>query len=540
MIRLSGFLALGMGTPALAQVPDVGGATLSGPAALAAPQVNSFAITGFEVVDEGRLTPQELTSVKALLNKYAGATRSIQDVIGARRAVQAQLDSSRPGQFTVVLPEQTMTAGQIRVLVVKSTQRTLAAVTPHAARGFEEQNLLRSLPALQKGQPINVDRLTTELTMANTNPLKRTRVALTPQGDSQVDATITAEAPQGNIAGYVSVDNFGPAGARGRVTAGVLNANLTGRDDVLNLGAIVAQKPSSQSALSGTYTLPLYAQHAIVELSGVYSKSNPGNVSIFNINGSGTIAKVKLTQILPSLFGNDDTRISADYQYHHSDNQVYVAGFRNTDSLVPSASTAPISVGLESVIKVTPDWTSNLGVRLAHNSAGALGSSSAATLSSLRAGAGSYTLLSGILGVTGQVSDWQLASSLQVQWTKDALIPIDQINIAGPFAVRGFVNAALLGDKAAILRSEVSAPNIALGDVGIRPYGFYDVGTISRNHALAGELTGATVSSAGLGLRAEMFKKVSVDLYVARKLSGTAFDAKSSANSVGVTALVRF
>ena len=530
---------MGLGTSAMAQVADVGG-SVSSASALASPRLTTFEITGFEVVDEGRLAPAALGALKATLAGYAGPKRSIQDVTGARRAAQAQLDTSRPGEFIAVLPEQTMTAGKVRLVVVKATQRTLDNVTTKSATDFDEKNVLRSLPALKKGQPIDLSVLATDLTLANTSPMKRTRVTLTPKGDTQVDAAITAEAPSGSMAEYIAVDNFGPVGARGRLTAGLVNANLSGSDDVLSLSAIIAQDPDRQAAISASYTLPLYPVHAIVELAGIYSKANAGNVSGFNINGGGTIAKAKWTQLLPSLFGNDDTRISADYQYHHSENRVLINGFEGLGSLVPSASTAPFSLGIESALKITPDWSTNLGLRLARNIAGALGSSSKADISSLRDGAGSYTLLSGILGVKGQVSDWQLSSSLQGQWTKDALIPIDQVNITGPFAVRGFVNAAILGDKAAISRSEVSTPSTVFQGFGLRGYGFYDWGKISRNHALPGELTDATVSSTGLGLRTEAFEKVSIDVYWARKLSGKVFDTDNGANSLWATAVMKF
>ena len=93
-----------------------------------------------------------------------------------------------------------------------------------------------------------------------------------------------------------------------------------------------------------------------------------------------------------------------------------------------------------------------------------------------------------------------------------------QINIAVPFAVRGFVNAAFLGNKAAILRSEVSALNIAFEELAIGPYVFYEAGMTLRNQVHARGLTAATTWSAGVGLRDEMLNRVSVDRYVGSKL----------------------
>ena len=53
---------------------------------------------------------------------------------------------------------------------------------------------------------------------------------------------------------------------------------------------------------------------------------------------------------------------------------------------------------------------------------------------------------------------WQLRGSVLGQTTGDVLVAADQLNVAGPYAVRGFRDAGLLGDRALVTSAEAATP----------------------------------------------------------------------------------
>lgn len=92
----------------------------------------------------------------------------------------------------------------------------------------------------------------------------------------------------------------------------------------------------------------------------------------------------------------------------------------------------------------------------------------------------------------------QLSSALAAQWSNDVLYPSEQIAIAGPFAVRGYRQVSLYGDRGFTWRNELGfpltfAPPKAI-PVSFRPYIGADYGRVwSHDGVAGGHLSGGTV-----------------------------------------------
>lgn len=76
----------------------------------------------------------------------------------------------------------------------------------------------------------------------------------------------------------------------------------------------------------------------------------------------------------------------------------------------------------------------------------------------------------------------QASSTLSGQWSNDVLYPSEQIAIAGPFAVRGYRDARLFGDRGFTWRNEVGFP-FALptgthSALSVRPFAGWDLGRV--------------------------------------------------------------
>jgi hemolysin activation/secretion protein len=92
----------------------------------------------------------------------------------------------------------------------------------------------------------------------------------------------------------------------------------------------------------------------------------------------------------------------------------------------------------------------------------------------------------------------QLSSTLAGQWSNDVLYPSEQIAIAGPFAVRGYRQVSLYGDRGFTWRNELGFPMAAAPPnavpMSFRPYIGADYGRVWSHDGLpGGYLSGGTV-----------------------------------------------
>ena len=102
-----------------------------------------------------------------------GPDRTIDDLREARAALESIYARRGYGATQVLLPEQEITDGVVRLRVVEVK---LGAVRIEGNRFFDDDNVRASLPALAPGEPLDTGRLATELRLANESPVKQTTV----------------------------------------------------------------------------------------------------------------------------------------------------------------------------------------------------------------------------------------------------------------------------------------------------------------------------------------------------------------------------
>jgi hemolysin activation/secretion protein len=125
--------------------------------------------------------------------------------------------------------------------------------------------------------------------------------------------------------------------------------------------------------------------------------------------------------------------------------------------------------------------------------------------------------------ITSFAKDWQARAAMNGQYTRDALVVGEQFGLGGPESMRGYLVREVSNDKGAGAQFEVFTPELAhsvgLSDgFRLRAVGFYDVGTVSRNQALPGEVTHRTIADVGLGVRVHYGKQLSLRVDVAHVL----------------------
>ena len=119
-------------------------------------------------------------------------------------------------------------------------------------------------------------------------------------------------------------------------------------------------------------------------------------------------------------------------------------------------------------------------------------------------------------------NDWQTHLAFNGQHTNDALVAGETFGLGGASSVRGYYEREMANDQGYRGSLELYSPDFGervRSTVKMRALVFYDFGELSRNKALAGEVTRSSLNSIGVGLRASMGKNFSLQADLAQTLA---------------------
>ncbi len=467
-----------------------------------------FDITRFEVKGNTLLSQPQIDE---LLGKFTGKERDFGDVQRALEALEAVYHQRGYNVVTVELPEQELNRGVVQLRVVETK---IGRVSVKNNRYFDEANIRRSLPALQEGRSPNLKEVSSNLKQGNESPSKQVTMKL--QGgekEDEVDAVLDVkdESPWKIMA---NGDNTGTE-ATGKTHVGVVlqNANLFGRDHLATLQYTTsAEEPGRVKVYGAGYHIPLYESGDSLDFYASYSNVDSGTIAAgaFNlaVSGKGAVYGARYNQQLAKR-GELDARLIYGVDVKAFKNSVQLLG----TELGNDVTVHPLSVGYQATL---PIQQGEMGgqVTLVHNISGG-SNGGQASFTAARAGAkDDYTILRFGGSITRALQgDWQVRAIANGQYTSDALIPGEQFGAGGATSVRGFIERELANDSGASLNLEAYTPNLCQrAGWNCRLLGFYDNAYIKRNHALAGELTSTSISSAGVGARFVLSTYVNLQL----------------------------
>jgi len=454
-----------------------------------------FGITRF-VVEGNTVLPAG--EIDALLAPYAGPAREFADVQRALEALQRAYAGRGFGMVRVVLPEQELDRGVVRLRVIEAR---IGRVTVEGNRFFDEANIRRSLPGLREGEAPNVARLSANLAQANENPAKKTTMRLkdgTRAGEVDARLIVADEKPW-NLG--LAVDNSG-ASSTGKTMVGVVyqNADLFGRDHVASVQyTTTAEEPQRVSVYGAGYHVPIYPLGDSADLYASYSDVDSGTVlaGIFDlqVSGRGTIFGARYNHAFPHL-GRVDSTLTLGFEQKAYRNDVEFAGFQ----LGNDVTVRPMSLAYWGAAKGEASTTA-FNMAAAH-------SFSQVAYSLARLGLAHSQALPG---------DWQLRAVVQGQYSRDALVPGEQFGAGGMNTVRGFDSREIAGDKGVAGSLEAYTPDLCgrTARFYCRVLAFGDAARVSRNGALPGEFAHQSIASAGVGLRAAIGRNVSAQVDIA-------------------------
>ena len=506
----------------LATIAYAAGASLDAraqaPAEAVAPP--RFSISQFEVIGNTLLPADE---IEYRVAPFTGPDRDFGDVRRALEALEQAYRDLGYGVVQVLLPEQDITQGIVRVRVV---QPRVGKVAIEGNAHFDDGNVRRSLPAVQEGETPHSKAIARNLQLAGEHPVKQTYVLLRAgASEDEVDVSIrVADDKPWRV--FVTLDNTGTnETGNARLGVGAQHSNLFNRDHILTGQYVTSPSDPDQVSIYGVgYRVPFYGLSSSLDLVAGYSDVDSGTVQgLFNVSGSGSIAIVRWNTILPR-WESLEQKLSFGLDYRAFQNEVQ---FQGSASIVPDITIRPASLNYAALWRAAGSELSFYGNYSRNIPGGKNG-----TEEEWRAGSGSrqdvvddYQILRYGFNYLYQFrSEWQARLGFNGQYTGDALVSGEQYGIGGPDSVRGYLLRELAKDKGYSaqleLQTPVYMPSIGLPDsLQLRGLGFCDYGSVRNNETQPSDRE--ALASAGLGLRLSYGKLMSLRVDVARILKET-------------------
>ena len=475
-------------------------------------EIPRFAIRAFHV-EGNTLLPRE--TVDALVKPFVGANKDFGDVQGAVEALEQAYKDRGYTTVTVLLPEQALEKGEVRLRVVEGRIRSIRL---EGERHFGLVNIRDSVPALVVGAVPRRDLVSASLRVANEHPMKKLNIRLAPgEKDEDLDATIAVTDERPWRFGAM-LDNTGTA-QTGRHRLGFVwqHGNLFDRDHQLALQYQTSPEKARDVAIyAASYRIPLYALGDSVDFLATYSDVNVGTVTAgaltFAVTGRGGVFGARY---------NWNLRRRGDYEHQivfGLDEKALKNGILASDQQLGNDVTVrPLSVAYNGRW-LLPGNETGIFASLSRNLPGGRNADQAA-ISRARAGApADFQILRGGISASREFArNWQWRLGVNAQWTNSPLVPGEQFGLGGNASVRGFEEREFSNDTGFQGNAEVYSPDLCLlAGANCRVLAFYDFGALRRNQPLPEESASEHLASAGIGARYVYGKRITVQADYAR------------------------
>lgn len=472
--------------------------------AVDAAQGPRFDITEYRVEGNTLIPESEL---KTILASHTGKSRNFGDVQNALQALQAAYQKEGYSAVRVILPEQALENGIIRITVI---QQKLASVSVLNNQHFDDENVLASLPALKIGEPPNARAVARNLRVANENPAKFSSVHFqsNEQDPDAIDATVRL-LDEKTQKYFLTLDNTGNEQTKDlRIGIGYQNYNMFNRDHRLSAQFITTPQSdltfSDMQIFGFGYSIPLYERGDSLDFLAAYSDVDAGSLlnGALNVTSRGWVFGAHYNWNLNRI-GQYQHKIDFGLDYRNYKPEVTFGG----TNITPQTSVTPLSVSYSGLWQDSTRRVSFSG-GVIHN-LGSIdsdgGSSDLASPPWLAEN--DFTRFVWSADFSQQLfKTWQLHLAASGQFASDHLLPGEQFGLGGMDSVRGWHERTFSGDRGYRGSAEIVSPNFGeqiLSGLSLKALAFYDVGHVEYMNDIFGNKPGdqVTIGSAGVGMR---------------------------------------
>lgn len=454
--------------------------------------------------------------VERAVYPFLGPERTVEDVEGARAALEAAYRAAGYETVGVDIPEQDVRNGIVRLSVVELRVGRLRVTD---ARYFSPEGIRARAPSLAEGTVPNYQQVATEIAALNRS-IDRTVTPTLRAGDTPgtVDVDLQVEDRMPVHGSFEVNDRFSNRTERIRVSASATYANLFQSEHSVNFQVQTTPEDTSQSlVLSGSYVAPIHGTPFTVVAYAVHSDSDVAAIGGIDVIGSGDILGFRAIAAVQRGAFVHQLIAGIDYK-----------DFNESLILGPDEGVTPIDyipLTAQYVLAYRGEKTEldfNLGLNFGIRGLDA--DDREFRLKRYNAEASWAYLRSDF--TLRQRLPWDMSFIVRggVQLAGQALISNEQFSAGGLDTVRGYYESQELGDYGVYGQYELESPSIhnwLFGD-DWRFFAFAD-GAHLRIHDALPDLEGNIedrfgLASVGLGTRLRFLDRFNASLFVAAPL----------------------
>jgi hemolysin activation/secretion protein len=445
------------------------------------------------VVEGSRLVRED--EMRRVLRGYEGKALTLSQMKGAARDLTALYQKHGYYLVKAIVPAQDFNSGDIKIHVIEGK---IGKVTVEGAKHYDPKFIKKRFMQSLKNGNFHSDEFTRAMLLLNEQPDLRVKAVLMPGADPGTADVVLKVEDQNTLHFGLDFNNYGTIQTgQNRIGLNMDAGNLISQADQFSLRGVVGL-PSDHGTdfFQAQYLTPVDQDGTVVTAgyaNGAFSVSQ-GLAEILDIRGSANIYTVGFSRPLDrDLDFSDNIGVT----FAHKD-------IRN--NFFGGAEPFSKDEYTESRVTYQADWRQSSGRTIfqAAWTQGLGGNSSENDPLTSRVGAGGtfahfnfdlgriQNLTDGLYGVVRGSA--QLATA--------PLYVAEQYAMGGPDTVRGYPQAALLGDNGYLVSAELRWSTFPKIKDKFQTVFFIDHGGVTDNHLVAGDLPyGNQLTGAGFGFR---------------------------------------
>lgn len=468
--------------------------------------INEYLVRGNTLLDN--------VDIESAVESFLGPGRSLDDVHGARDALQKLYQAKGFQSVVVEVPPQQVKGG---VLLLQVMENHIGRMRVEGAKYHSPQAIRDAVPALAEGSVPNFNDVQKQLTDLNRQPGRQVVPLLSPGSLPQtMDVTLKVD-DSSPLHGSVEVNNDHSADTPELRTIGnVRYDNLWQLGHTISASYIVApQDRHATEVYALSYLAPLSSTWSLLG-SGYKSNSNANTLGGTTVLGKGNAFSLQATRQLPSV-GEYSQSVSFGISRKHFDQNITLG----EDTTKAPLTYVPLTIsysGQKTSDKSSYDFTlaGTFGSR-------GVGSNNAAFDDQRYNARGDFAYLHADFNYShAYAGDYALVIRASGQAAAEPLVSSEQLAAGGESSVRGYLSAEDTGDNGAQASFELRSPSFAswLGDFvnDWRLHFFVDGSRVLLIDPLPGQQGRFTLLSTGLGTRFTVFRDINGQLEYAYPL----------------------
>ncbi|AKM07752.1 hypothetical protein AM2010_1686 [Pelagerythrobacter marensis] len=453
--------------------------------------------------------------VQRALQPYLGPARPLADVDAAREALMNAFHAKGYETVNVIIPEQQVANGNIRLEVV---EMRVGRLRVEGATYYSPDDIRARMPSVKEGEVPNYNELSQELAGVNRSRDRMVsptvRAGLEP-GTVDIDLTVEDSLP---LHGSIELnDRASSSTERLKVSASATYGNLFQADHSLSIqGQFSPEAPEESWAVSASYAAPIKGTPLTLVAYGVHTDSDVAALGGINVLGSGDI--VGLRAIYSAVAG--DPAAPTVHQFTAGlDYKKFTESLLSDDN--PSYTPidyVPLMLRYD-VSERRAAYDFDLGLGVAFGLRGLAADDIEFGLKRYNANANWLALRGDLSYIRKLPGDWRVGGGFAWQYAGEPLISNEQFSIGGFDSVRGYYESYKIGDDGLSGQFEVHSPNFAgTGSFlrELRLFGFADGGFIRIYDPLSVQEINGALASVGGGVNVSAVHGLNGAVTVAR------------------------